>query len=213
MYLKNKDFLFSLILSVVVLCASLVGNFYAGTYATEKAGNAVTDIILNNIPVYDIDGIFIYGALIFWIFLALIIIAKPQRIPFTLKCISLFVVIRSFFIILTHIGPFPVQTVVPAFNILDKITFTGDLFFSGHTGLPFLLALIFWNNRFFRYFFLAASVLFAVVVILGHLHYSIDVFGAYFITYSIFHIGELFFKKDRKIFDNGLNLLLESIPE
>ena len=75
-----------------------------------------------------------------------------------------------------------------------------DLFFSGHTGLPFLLALIFWENKKLRFLFLGFSVLFAVVVLLGHLHYSIDVFAAYFITYTIFHICKFLFKKDWQLF-------------
>jgi hypothetical protein len=44
--------------------------------------------------------------------------------------------------------------------------------------------------------------MFGIVVLLGHLHYSIDVLSAFFITYSIYHICELFFKTDKKIFDS-----------
>ncbi|MBI3904685.1 MAG: hypothetical protein HY309_03785 [Pseudomonas fluorescens] len=40
------------------------------------------------------------------------------------------------------------------------------------------------------------SVLFGISVLLGHLHYSIDVFGAFFITYSIFCLAKKFFPKD-----------------
>ena len=81
-------------------------------------------------------------------------------------------------------------------NFLNKFTFGGDLFFSGHTGLPFLMALIFWNNKYLRYSFFALSFIFAATVLLGHLHYSIDVLAAFFITYTIFHIAIFIFKKD-----------------
>jgi len=48
--------------------------------------------------------------------------------------------------------------------------------------------------------FLGFSVLFAVVVLLGHLHYSIDVMSAYFITFSIFNICKFLFKEDWQLF-------------
>lgn len=75
--------------------------------------------------------------------------------------------------------------------------FTGDdLFFSGHVGLTYLMALIFWRTPLLRYIYLALSVMFAVVVLLGHLHYSIDVFAAYFITYTIYTMASRWFKHD-----------------
>jgi membrane-associated phospholipid phosphatase len=105
---------------------------------------------------------------------------------------------------LTHISPFPTHAMIES-AFFNKEVFAGiftgnDLFFSGHTGIPFLLALIFWKNKTLRIIFLGFSVLFAIVVLLGHLHYSIDVLSAYFITYSIFHICRVFFKKDWKLF-------------
>lgn len=202
-YFSQPAFIGSFIFSFVLLAVSLIINFYAGTYATEVASNPVSDIILNNIRVFDVDGLFIYGPIIFWFVAGPMLIARPWRIPFTLKSISLFVFIRSIFITLTHLG-LPIDHIaVPASNILDKISFGDDLFFSGHTGLPFLLALIFWDYKVWRYFFFAASLFFAAIVLMGHLHYSIDVLGAYFITYTIYHMCLRTFKKDKVVFDNG----------
>ena len=79
----------------------------------------------------------------------------------------------------------------------------GDYFFSGHTGLPFLLTLLFWDNVFLRVLFFVSSIFFGVVVLLGHLHYSIDVLSAFFITYTIYHLSEAFFPKDKKMFNDG----------
>jgi hypothetical protein len=199
-YFTDKYFLRSFFLSLVFLVISLIVNFYAGTYATERASNYVTDIILSNIPVFDLDGVFIWGSFILASFITLICLYKPERIPFTLKSIALFVIIRSLFITLTHLGPFPSQIAINS-DLLSKMSFGGDLFFSGHTGLPFLLALIFWKNKITRYIFLFFSIMFAIVVLLAHLHYSIDVLAAFFITYSIFHIAEYLFKKDKKMLD------------
>lgn len=203
-HLRDREFLTSFVVAFLLLAVSLVANFYAGVYATEQAGNAVTDIVLSNIPVFDVDGFFVYGAIAFWIFVAVLTFIEPKKIPFTVKSIALFTLIRALFITLTHIGPFPSQAVISS-NLINKFSFGGDLFFSGHVGLPFLLALVFWNNIKLRYIFIASSVLFGLVVLLAHFHYSIDVLSAYFITYTIFHIASVLFRKDLALFhkDHG----------
>ena len=198
-YFKKRKYLISFIFSFVFLFVALIINFYAGTYATKSASNPVTDIILSNIGVYDVDAYFIYGSFLFASLIAILCFYRPNKIPFILKSIALFTIIRSIFITLTHLGPSPLQVIIQS-DVLSKMSFGGDLFFSGHTGLPFLLALIFWDDKLIRYIFIAFSLMFAVVVLLAHLHYSIDVFAAFFITYSIFHISEYLFKKDRDIF-------------
>ncbi len=200
---KDRNFVASTIFSFVFLIISLVINFYAGTYATEKASSPVTDIILSNIRVFDVGGIFVYGSILFWTFIAIICFYRPQKIPFTVKSIALFVIIRSIFVSLTHIGPFISEPIFESMSIISKFTFGGDLFFSGHTGLPFLMALVFWEDKILRSMFVATSLLFGVVVLLAHLHYSIDVLAAFFITYSIYHIALFLFKKDHRIFQSN----------
>ncbi len=200
-YFLNKQFLISVALSLVLLVGSLVINFYAGNYATRKESNPVNDMILDNIPVYDVDVAFIYGFGFFLLFVLILCLLKPQKIPFVLKATALFVLVRSMFITLTHIGPFPSHLIINySSNILKKFTFGGDLFFSGHTGMPFLMSLIFWDNKYFRILFAATAVFFGIVVLMGHIHYSIDVLAAFFITYAIYHIAIKLFKEDWRLF-------------
>ena len=199
LHLSDKNFLISLGVAVLLFAGSLVGNFYAGTYATRQASNSVTDLILSTIPVFDIDHIFVYSSMIFLAFMFVLCVIEPKRIPFVLKSIALFIFTRSIFITLTHIAPFPSQIVVES-ALLSKFSFSADLFFSGHTGLPFLMALAFWNHKIIRYIFIAGSLVGATIVLAAHIHYSIDVFSAFFITYTIFHLSEVFFKKDYALF-------------
>jgi len=203
-YLKNKEFLFSAGVAFLFLIAGIVVTYFAIVYATERASNSVTDIILSNIPVFDVDGLFLFGPVIFWIIIAAYLFSDPKKIPFTFKSIGVFLFVRSLFLILTHIGPFPGQIQVNVAGVLGVFATGSDLFFSSHTGLPFLMALAFWDNKYLRYFCLASSIFFGAVVLLAHVHYSIDVFAAFFITYGIFHISLHLFKKDRQIFMDGL---------
>ena len=200
--LSDRKFLFSLITAFLFLAASITTTYFSIQYVNEKASNSVTDIVLSNIPVFDVDGIFVYGPVVFWLIIATYaIFFEFKKIPFMLKSISLFVVIRAIFITLTHIGPFPYQNITYISNsFLSVFTSGNDLFFSSHTGLPFLMTLVFWENRFIRLFCLMSSFFFGAIVLMAHLHYSIDVAAAFFITYTIYHLAEKWFKKEQEFF-------------
>jgi len=109
--------------------------------------------------------------------------------------------VRSVFVTLTHLGVSPAD--LPAdfnSNFIKRLSYGGDLFFSGHTGMPFLMALVFWQNKKLRIFCIASAIFFGAVVLAVHMHYSIDVLAAFFITYTIYHLAETFFKKDYQLF-------------
>lgn len=200
-YFTDRGFIASFAVSVLLLCASIAASVYAGMYATERASNAVTDIVLSNIRVYDVDGFFVYGPVVMWTFVLVVLLRRPNRFPFVVKNIALFTFIRSFFVILTHLGPFPAHVNLDPASTLANFMSGDDLFFSGHTGLPFLMALVFWDTPRLRGIFISLSVLFGATVLLGHLHYSIDVLAAFFITYTIYHLCTIFFRRDMEIFN------------
>jgi membrane-associated phospholipid phosphatase len=190
----------SVVSSIGAFALSLVASGFAVGFATERASNPVTDLILSNIPVYDVDGIYVYGIIAIVAFIALLCIAHPKRVPFTLYSLALFFVIRSMFVTLTHLGPFSPSTPIDFGTTIQKMFFGDDYFFSGHTGSPFLMALVYWHEKNLRAIFLGLSVFFGAIVLMGHLHYSIDVFGAFFITYTIYHLALYFFPKSHALF-------------
>lgn len=185
----------SLLEALLFLVISMYATHYASRYAEIKASNFVEDLVLSNTRVYNFEFIFVEVAIMLALFVAVLCIRFRLTAPFLIKSLALFSIIRAIFVSLTHIGPYPTKLEL-ASPLLNFITSGNDLFFSGHTGFPFLMALIFWNHRYLRILFLFASFLFGTIVLLSHLHYSIDVFAAFFITYSIYHIAMKWFRKD-----------------
>ena len=207
LFFANRQVVTSSLIALVLLVGSLFINFYAGSYANEKWITPVTDIVLSNTKAHDVDALFISWILLFSLFVLVWCIRYPTQIPYILKSIALFITIRAVFVTLTHLGPYPDSILIINTGIMGKLNFWADLFFSGHTGMPFLMALIFWKNKLLRYVFILAAISFGIIVLLGHLHYSIDVLSAFFITYTINHIGEILRKKDKISFEKSFSTL------
>ncbi|NCF75531.1 MAG: hypothetical protein GWO87_03540 [Xanthomonadaceae bacterium] len=203
LFLSDKFFVASVIMGILFLIGSLFVNYSAIKYVNKEAGNSTTDILLDNLPVVNTNIVFSGGVLLFIVFMIIIFLLEPKTIPFTLKSVALFICIRSLFVTMTHLAPSP-DRIVTDLDQFRYFSSGADLFFSGHTGMPFLMALLFWKNKYLRWIFIFSSLIAAAAVILGHLHYTIDVFSAFFITYGIYHIARKIFQKDHKLFTNGL---------
>ncbi len=67
---------------------------------------------------------------------------------------------------------------------------TKDLFFSGHTATTFLLLLYVWRYPALRWPMLAAHGLVVLSLFFAHLHYTIDVLGAWAVTLALFTLRE-----------------------
>ena len=207
LFFSNTWLLISSFISLLLLAGSLFANFFAGSYANKQGITPVTDIVLSNTRAYDVDALFIGGIIAFSLFVLIRCLRYPQQMPYILKSIALFIFIRAIFVTLTHLGPYPDSIIILNTGIMGKINFWADLFFSGHTGMPFLMALLFRKNKWMRYIFILAAISFGIIVLLWHLHYSIDVLAAFFITYTINHFCELLRTKDKLHFDQSNDLL------
>ncbi len=177
-------------------------NLYELAYSVRPTSNYVGDILLDNLPVINLNLIIVEGALLSIVLGMLYVLSKPRYVLFTLKALALFIAIRALFISLTHVGIYP-GNIDPGAGIFDGIytylNFQSGFFFSGHVGLPFLMALIFWTKLRARLIFLSLSLVFAVAVLFAHIHYSIDVFAAPFMAYGIFTIAKRLFPRDYEL--------------
>lgn len=200
LHFSDKAFVRSFFLALVFVVASLLFNHFASSYATRVASSPVTDLFLDNVPTINVDWIVNEGAVLFIMFILALLFLEPKKAPFVLKAGALFVAIRAGFITFTHLGVVPDHIPIDPAEMIDRLTIGGDYFFSGHTGFPFLMALLFWNEKRVRMICLAASVILGVSMLLGHIHYSIDVLSAYFITYTIYVLAKRFFTQDLALF-------------
>ena len=203
--LGNRAYLRSLSEGAAFLAASTIAIFAAVTYATVHASNHVTDFVLSRVGPYNLRFLFVYGTFAAFVITAGLLAWRPNRVPFALKATALFLLVRAVFVALTHMAPSPIDPQKPA-PFFNSIFYGSDLFFSGHTGLPFLAALAFWHMVRWRIFYLALTVFFGSIVLLGHYHYSIDVLAALFITHGVFQISCWLFGRDYALFRSSENL-------
>lgn len=205
--LFGRERLYSLIAALFLLGVSFVfdhlASVYAFTYIARSTTRHVGDLLLDNIPIVNLNFIIIEGALLSIVLGTLFVVfSQPRYLVFTLKALALFIMTRALFISLTHVGIYPGH-IEPGAGFLDAIylyyNFQTGMFFSGHTGIPFLMALIFWEKPLPRAAFVSLSFVFAVAVLLAHIHYSIDVFAAPFIAYGIFNIARYLFPRDYEL--------------
>jgi hypothetical protein len=198
----------SMWLGVFLLVLAVVVQILIGSYSARAAVGAgyAHDLFLDNLPTLNLDFVIVGGGILFWALYWWLLAVNPRKLIFGTKAAAFFVAIRAFFTSLTHVGAYPVANPPGPNNfgwgLYHLLTYQGNFFFSGHTALPFLMALLFWEDVPWRYFFLMMTVVFGATMLFSHEHYSIDVFAAPFIVYGIYRITEKLFPKDAAIMES-----------
>ncbi len=173
-------------LSVILCYAALFSSFYLNqimsTFADKMQSNKVTDLFLDLLPLTDVNFIFFWVALFWCLGLFFYHAIHPTQMPFLIWSYALFISIRALFITLTHIAPPDNLAIIP--SELKVYAYEADMFFSGHVGGPFFFAML-TNNPKLRNIALCYTVFTISIVLLGHMHYSIDVFASLFIAHSL----------------------------
>ena len=184
-----------MVLSSVLLALALYADYRCGSYVTFRPAVKVPDLILDRIPPIDLSLLFTYGymALIVGMFVYPLF-RRPGMLYIVAIQFSLLLILRSVFMIFTHVGT-PAGAVDAHFpGLFSKLYFENDMFFSGHTAMPFLGFYLFRQSR-LRYVYLVGSIVMGIVVLAMHVHYSIDVFGAFFMTYCSYQMGTALLRK------------------
>jgi hypothetical protein len=189
-------------LSIMIFVIATFIDYYSGSYVTNKAQTEhVPDLILDHIRAVDLSVLYVYGYIIlFTAILLFTIFFHVRTLHVVISQFSLLIMLRAVFTILTHLET-PPDAIAVAFPWkFQVLSFQNDMFFSGHTAIPFLGFLMI--KKPVRYFFLCGSFIMGAVVLLMHIHYSIDVFAAFFMTYGSYKIGNLFVRRAERYIRN-----------
>lgn len=174
-------------IALFILLALLFPYFFAIIEA--RPGILLNDWLLQKIPARDSSvTIFIFV----WATTLLVIIRSIQFPAFFLT-VSYSLIILALARVIT-ISLLPLDTPlghIPLTDPLTSITYGGsnilitkDLFFSGHTSNLFMFCLCLQKKR-DKQFALLATIIVAFLVLVQHVHYSIDVIGAFIFTFFI----------------------------
>lgn len=193
--LSNKYYFLSLIGGILFFIFGLYLNNISSVYNDSSGAYvSVGDFILNRISTYNLEFFYSWGM---YITITLIVVFsiffKPVKGPFIFKTFGLLYIVRAFFILLTHVGPpvgFFYDQSIPGEMVASKFLFRNDLFFSGHVAVPFIAFLLFKGVK-VRWLFFVISILMTITVLFMHIHYSIDVFAAYFIAHSVYVFSDM----------------------
>jgi hypothetical protein len=194
-------------LSLPLVALSIFLQIFTGTITTAlSSGGPLKDAILSLIPPIDLSLYFVWGYITmisaFALYVILVDIRKFRGAAFYF---SLIVIVRAGFILLTGLrspeGSLPVS--FPGFT--GHLQAENDLFFSGHTAIPFMAYLYFkdqcGDKKFLRWFFLFGSFSLGATALIMHRHYSIDVASAPFISFGVYTIGKHLYARLRPVFE------------
>ncbi len=178
--------------SVAALAAALVFNRAADVYI-ERVGETAPvspDLLLAHLPAVDASLVYWWGAAAFAVFAALTALLRERdRLAYFARAYAILIAARACLMTLTplHIpaGAISVDSGLIYSSFGSKLTVHHDLFFSMHTASPFLAALLF-RDRWARLTGIAFAVLMGATVLLLKTHYSLDVAGAFLVTYSLY---------------------------
>lgn len=174
-----------------LMCALFI-NYYAGLYATMRAGPSVPDTLLDVIP--RIDTSFVHESTVDIRIVCMLVLPFifPQTLPLLFNGLALVVLVRSLFVNMTQLGLYHDAGLITN----SFVTFGGDLFFSGHVAMPLLLSFVYWKLPWVRYSLIFAAILLGASSLMGHYHYSIDVFAAPFFAYSLYKLSVALMPRD-----------------
>ncbi len=188
---RNKYFYFG----ALTLFIGMKLNFYSQEYLFNYVQNGgalpeLSDLILDNIPLWDIDFLYDIFSLVSLLVIIIFVIHKKEyeKIPYFLLLCGIFQIVRGFFIILTPFGnPDGFDGTDGPFNGFSAIEL--GVYPSGHVGISYLYFLLV-SDKIYRHILLFCVLIIVLALFLSRGHYTIDILSGIFFAYAIKSFGD-----------------------
>ena len=172
----------------ILFAAILLYYPYFFTFIQHRPGKVLNDPVLSFLPSLDMS-VYIFSLIYLTVILGLFrAIQSPALFLLFLWSCLFFSLSRIITMTLVPLDP-PIGLVPLADPILMTFyrhsNITKDLFYSGHTGSVFLIYL-FLKKKWEKLFALFATVTVGILLLIQHIHYTVDVLFAPFIVYFVF---------------------------
>ena len=180
---RRKELVLTLLL--LVLALFLFSRFVM--WVEERPGVVLNDPLLSILSPVDLTWpifVLIYGGLLFGL---LSLLTSPDRLLLTLRSYTLLLLVRIVAMYLTPFAP-PEGMILlndPVAGLGPGGAMTNDLFFSGHTATLFLFVLTARTGT-LRIIFLLMTTILAVMLLMQHVHYTVDVLAAPFFAFGCY---------------------------
>lgn len=189
---RHPTFRWKFFIGLIAITALLLAFPYFFQTIEQRSGPALNDWLLNQLPAQDVSVIIF---LIIWA-TALLLIIRARRSP------AVFMVFVYGYLIITlsrmlSIGLVPLNPPAGLIPLIDPLSnafygrtyVTKDLFYSGHTS-SMLLMFLCLRRRWDRWFALLGSIVVGGLLLVQHVHYTVDVLGAFVFTYPLYWLGK-----------------------
>jgi hypothetical protein len=186
---KYREFRIKAIISLAFFTVTAVFAKPFFIYIESRNGTQLSDFLLDKIQPVDFSEtifIFIY-------FTMLVNILYLLKEPFSfIKYFQIYLIVISARLLCNFLLPLepPLGMIVLEDPLIyGKENITKDLFFSGHVSTLFLLFMA-SKNIFLRYFNLLSTLLVTVMILVQHVHYTMDVVAAPIVVWFVFFLIE-----------------------
>jgi hypothetical protein len=190
----NRVFRIKTIVGSIVFLSMLISFPFFFAFIEKRQGVLLHDPLLELLPAIDVSGatfIAIWSMIIFFVVRC---IQDPH-----IFIVSFCSMILLFLSRMITISLFPLEPPVGLIPLIDPVAsifyggphvfMTKDLFYSGHTSTQVMIFLCL-PNKMDKKFALASSIIVGTLVLIQHVHYSIDVIAAFILPYFIYLLGK-----------------------
>ncbi|ACU04456.1 MULTISPECIES: phosphatase PAP2-related protein [Pedobacter] len=187
-----QAFRIKFIVGMLILIAILIfiPHFFLRIEARE--GNVLNDLVLANLPAIDVSA---YIFIILYAMIGLFLYRMSKNTLMCLTALWAFIFLCAARII--TITLVPLNPPVGIINLADPCSIffyrsnviTKDLFFSGHTATMFLGALCL-EKRNDKVIAFIATIIIAGLLLIQHVHYTIDIMAAPIFTWLCWYLGK-----------------------